>query len=82
MHARTHARTPFKNYSNSFRLVNFTCNLCNLYCTALHYTRHRESGRLVWHNMLRFGASKDTGEMLSDLAGGSLDPAHFLKTIL
>lgn len=39
----------------------------------------RKGGEIIWQKMLRFGAARDTNEMLTELAGGPLKPNNFLK---
>jgi intermediate peptidase len=41
----------------------------------------RKSGQYLWNNMLQYGAAKDKKVMLTDLAGGPLDPSYFLKSL-
>lgn len=40
-----------------------------------------ESGLFIRDRVLRFGAARDTRDMLSVAGGGDLDPRHFLETI-
>lgn len=42
----------------------------------------RAAGELLWKNMLIYGSGKEPIEMLTDLAGGPLDPNHYLQTVL
>eukprot|EP01034_Spumella_vulgaris_P025754 gene25754-32243_t len=42
----------------------------------------RSAGDMLWHHMLIFGSGRDPKEMLHDLAGGELDPRHYLDTVL
>lgn len=50
------------------------------YESLLSYFR-REGGLFIWQRMLRFGAAKDTKEILAEAAGGPLEASHYMDTL-
>jgi hypothetical protein len=56
-------------------------SVCGMFSSCVGYLL-RSAGDMLWRHMLIYGSGRDPKEMLHDLAGGELDPRHFLDTVL